>query len=187
MRISAWRSDVCSSDLDDAGECGICRRLGALDLRRAVAVECAGEGRGVGLLRDGHALAGNLRLVDAAGAGHDTPVKGDAFAWSHDEVRADGHLGGGELAFLAVIGSGAHGRWGEVEEGGDGAPRTSDAPALEGEGQRKEEGDGRRLEQFADADCANHRSEEHTSELPSLLRTSYAAFCWKKKTYFSIQ
>src|SRR3546814_1648715 len=28
-------------------------------------------------------------------------------------------------------------------------------------------------------DCAN-RSEEHTSELQSLMRTSYAVFCWKK-------
>src|SRR3546814_7333238 len=26
------------------------------------------------------------------------------------------------------------------------------------------------------------RSEEHTSELKSLMRTSYAVFCWKKKT-----
>src|SRR3546814_6058378 len=25
------------------------------------------------------------------------------------------------------------------------------------------------------------RSEEHTSELKSLMRTSYAVFCWKKK------
>src|SRR3546814_3983505 len=25
------------------------------------------------------------------------------------------------------------------------------------------------------------RSEEHTSELPSLMRISYAVFCWKKK------
>src|SRR3546814_7110063 len=25
------------------------------------------------------------------------------------------------------------------------------------------------------------RSEEHTSELPSLMRNSYAIFCWKKK------
>src|SRR3546814_8063616 len=28
---------------------------------------------------------------------------------------------------------------------------------------------------------ARHRSEEHTSELPSLMRISYAAFCWQKK------
>src|SRR3546814_2234721 len=26
------------------------------------------------------------------------------------------------------------------------------------------------------------RSEEHTSELQSLMRNSYAVFCWKKKT-----
>src|SRR3546814_9097065 len=26
-----------------------------------------------------------------------------------------------------------------------------------------------------------HRSEEHTSELQSLMRISYAVFCWKKK------
>src|SRR3546814_1552722 len=28
----------------------------------------------------------------------------------------------------------------------------------------------------------HRRSEEHTSELPSLMRTSYAVFCLKKKT-----
>src|SRR3546814_4464733 len=28
-----------------------------------------------------------------------------------------------------------------------------------------------------------HRSEEHTSELQSLMRISYAVFCLKKKTY----
>src|SRR3546814_2929924 len=27
------------------------------------------------------------------------------------------------------------------------------------------------------------RSEEHTSELQSLMRSSYAVFCWKKKKY----
>src|SRR3546814_8829432 len=29
------------------------------------------------------------------------------------------------------------------------------------------------------------RSEEHTSELQSLMRISYAVFCWKKTTYTS--
>src|SRR3546814_3255405 len=29
--------------------------------------------------------------------------------------------------------------------------------------------------------CARHRSEEHTSELQSLMRISYAVFCLKKK------
>src|SRR3546814_7577698 len=31
-------------------------------------------------------------------------------------------------------------------------------------------------------EAAGHRSEEHTSELQSLLRISYAVFCLKKKT-----
>src|SRR3546814_5233694 len=32
------------------------------------------------------------------------------------------------------------------------------------------------------AACSRARSEEHTSELQSLMRTSYAVFCLKKKT-----
>src|SRR3546814_4898782 len=34
---------------------------------------------------------------------------------------------------------------------------------------------------FADEEAANARSEEHTSELQSLMRISYAVFCLKKK------
>src|SRR3546814_8598020 len=33
----------------------------------------------------------------------------------------------------------------------------------------------------------NWRSEEHTSELQSLMRISYAVFCWKKKTTINKQ
>src|SRR3546814_1054173 len=33
-----------------------------------------------------------------------------------------------------------------------------------------------------DRQCADGRSEEHTSELQSLMRISYAVFCLKKKT-----
>src|SRR3546814_6568445 len=33
---------------------------------------------------------------------------------------------------------------------------------------------------------ANYRSEEHTSELQSLMRISYAVFCLKKKTHIFI-
>src|SRR3546814_16533496 len=35
-------------------------------------------------------------------------------------------------------------------------------------------------QQLGDGDL--ERSEEHTSELQSLMRISYAVFCWKKKT-----
>src|SRR3546814_4712563 len=33
----------------------------------------------------------------------------------------------------------------------------------------------------SDAEAGDHRSEEHTSELQSLMRISYAVFCLKKK------
>src|SRR3546814_5270606 len=38
-----------------------------------------------------------------------------------------------------------------------------------------------RLDQPAVGDRVGHRSEEHTSELQSLMRISYAVFCLKKK------
>src|SRR3546814_5071796 len=34
------------------------------------------------------------------------------------------------------------------------------------------------------ADGVEHRSEEHTSELQSLMRISYAVFCLKKKKHY---
>src|SRR3546814_4777458 len=34
-------------------------------------------------------------------------------------------------------------------------------------------------------DSLGARSEEHTSELQSLMRTSYAVFCWKKKPVYT--
>src|SRR3546814_2874263 len=41
---------------------------------------------------------------------------------------------------------------------------------------------GRDIRRSHDAPCACSRSEEHTSELQSLMRISYAVFCLKKKT-----
>src|SRR3546814_3937236 len=43
-------------------------------------------------------------------------------------------------------------------------------------------GDGVIAAQSLYAEMARHRSEEHTSELQSLMRISYAVFCLKKKT-----
>src|SRR3546814_3395414 len=61
------------------------------------------------------------------------------------------------------------------------------APAVVGEGaaqarraeQRSRKGD--RAAQDEKATPRQHRSEEHTSELQSLMRISYAVFCLKKK------
>src|SRR3546814_9259029 len=47
--------------------------------------------------------------------------------------------------------------------------------------QRQRGGFGRGGRKRVKADQAGQRSEEHTSELQSLMRTSYAVFCLKKK------
>src|SRR3546814_7181722 len=41
---------------------------------------------------------------------------------------------------------------------------------------------GRSMSRGSDDDPSGNRSEEHTSELQSLMRISYAVFCLKKKT-----
>src|SRR3546814_4005767 len=43
--------------------------------------------------------------------------------------------------------------------------------------------EGRGLTDEADAAASDIRSEEHTSELPSLMRISYAVYCLKQKTH----
>src|SRR3546814_1337321 len=61
------------------------------------------------------------------------------------------------------------------------------------EGQRVEEGDIMATLDPVDADAERAlaasqlaaRSEEHTSELQSLMRNSYAVVCWEKKTHTS--
>src|SRR3546814_2653019 len=49
-------------------------------------------------------------------------------------------------------------------------------------GSRRDAGRDRRRERVHDARLLEDRSEEHTSELQSLMRISYAVFCLKKNT-----
>src|SRR3546814_5606394 len=73
--------------------------------------------------------------------------------------------------------------------------KHADGERRERKNREPENGRGRSLraanltEQDADSSHGNgsgdghrHRSEEHTSELQSLMRSSYAVFCLKKKT-----
>src|SRR3546814_9299347 len=41
------------------------------------------------------------------------------------------------------------------------------------------------IDGIGEAVAAFDRSEEHMSELPSLMRITYAIFCWKKKKQYS--
>src|SRR3546814_10274247 len=64
--------------------------------------------------------------------------------------------------------------------------RPSAVPWLEARGSRERAGaeiDACRPSSSSKMSACAMRSEEHTSELPSLLRNSYAGFCLKKKIY----
>src|SRR3546814_2627380 len=56
-----------------------------------------------------------------------------------------------------------------------------DADATVGFGGLEGEGADRLLRSLVVLPALRHRSEEHTSELQSLMRISYAVFCLKKK------
>src|SRR3546814_4031531 len=83
-----------------------------------------------------------------------------------------GRQGGGEEPAVVATGRGLGGD--PVRDVGDQVQRDPQPVLPEQVGQRtgsRLERDARRVE----------RSEEHTSELQSLMRSSYAAFCFKKK------
>src|SRR3546814_2968414 len=68
-------------------------------------------------------------------------------------------------------------RYDSPDEGGD----SRDIVYLHGRGSTEREA-GFALSLFGNANVRAYRSEEHTSELQSLMRISYAVFCLKKKT-----
>src|SRR3546814_1601020 len=78
---------------------------------------------------------------------------------------------------VVLIGAGAGGGYFAASSGmlGGGAPK----PAHDGP-QRVERPAGETPHQVdSDGDGQYERSEEHTSELQSLMRSAYAVFCWK--------
>src|SRR3546814_1192785 len=66
-----------------------------------------------------------------------------------------------------------------ADDRGDGGDRRPARAADVFEGRVEAVG----LDQRGGRDLAARRSEEHTSELQSLMRTSYAVFCLKKKNH----
>src|SRR3546814_3351874 len=157
MRISDWSSDVCSSDL-----------FVAADRTAAAGVEATGSGQGFGLLADDGADLGTagqheaLSLFDrmvsrtAGGAGE----KEQVFA---AEARSGRQREQQARALVRV----------ERIVGGVAACRHRQAAKLE----RALPFAGVRL--LVD-DLVGERSEEHTSELQSLMRISSAVFCWQQ-------
>src|SRR3546814_10044315 len=97
--------------------------------------------------------------------------------WSSDVCSSDLHFGG-EVVQRALVGAA------DIHAGAA-ADRLEPFQYLDRRGVVITGGRGRGSEQVVghdDAIRAGERSEEHTSELQSLMRISYAVFCLKKKT-----
>src|SRR3546814_10095145 len=67
------------------------------------------------------------------------------------------------------------------------AERDADGPAVEGHAAVPQLEDVQRIAEDFGLVEEDIRSEEHTSELQSLMRNSYAVFCLKKKTKKQVQ
>src|SRR3546814_91988 len=186
MRISDWSSDVCSSDLS------LFRQIP----QQTVPMRERGLDR-----RDRHAL------VEAERAHHESPgvdavrlLAGGAQALlgvevglhrGHD-VLGDVVLDGENVLQLAVVllGPDVLAGLGVDELNGDAqVPARRPHAALEDVAHAEIAGDLPDVHGLALVDetriAGDHeepRSEEHTSELQSLMRISYAVFCLKKKT-----
>src|SRR3546814_7964953 len=174
MRISDWSSDVCSSDLKT--------------LRHGHVIDAVSVGiRSVDIVeRQLHAVVHvepALRLADQAQIGivdHDMQVR-------QLELRADRELLDHELE-VVIAGNGDHlfaGAGRAYAQGGGHRPaQRACLPGVDPVARlvyMQELGRGD-LGQADRADVARvRRSEEHTSELQSLMRISYAVFCLKKK------
>src|SRR3546814_5736988 len=145
MRISDWRSDVCSSDL--MGIDAHARTTGRLEaLHRA-----RRRHEGVGIF-------GVDAALDRVAADHDVFLPDRQLLAAGDQQLLAHQVDAGDPLGHRVLDLDAGVHLDEVE-----------AAVLEQELERAGAA-------VADAD----RSEEHTSELQSLMRISYAVFCLKK-------
>src|SRR3546814_9690353 len=88
--------------------------------------------------------------------------------WHGDASELHHHLGVSAFAEATVVSARSAVR---IEAGRDGAPLDWTIAALFG------------CAVLTGVGAVVNRSEEHTSELQSLMRISYAVFCLKKKTY----
>src|SRR3546814_5336611 len=168
MRISDWSSDVCSSDLV-GGARDVARRYAAAAPEGARAIETqrarrrrphprAHRGGGQGFDRAPDEAAGERRGDDArrAAAGRRALLAARDREEGAARIRGVGYRRRG---------------------GGRSRPRREDGAraADQRQGGRAARRSVRGAQFLAD------RSEEHTSELQSLMRISYAVFCLKKK------
>src|SRR3546814_6075381 len=157
MRIRDWSSAVCSSDLAQPAPIGVGeQRPRHLRMRQATGT---GE-RLVGVRDEGH----RIRVADLADHTHDRRAR--AVQLERIEVPGQVEAQPTERA-VAVEGDEHEAPARQVTE-----ETGYESQKIGGTGRPE---DGRHLPTI--------RSEEHTSELQSLMRNSYAVFCFKKKKH----
>src|SRR3546814_8138045 len=136
-----------------------------LEHRRIVEAGAAGDEAAAGVVR------GPVRAAVGVEAGGDHLEAGAVFLrLDLDDAPAPAHQGTGAVQLDGF----ARGDLVEL------ALQRLRHGAAGGEQYAGEAGGGERAEVHADL-SGTWRSEEHTSELPSLMRISYAVFCLKKK------
>src|SRR3546814_9787324 len=168
MRISDWSSDVCYSDLDQHLALAEKLRLQLVDRavqRLVLARLLVGRGlRIVGIVENG--------LARHVGHGFN-PLY--LWTWWSD---ADGSFPSAGLV-------GPTNRWILWSDSSQGRP-TQRASRLQALQEPSDQAAPELVLQDAvlDAGVEVRRSEEHTSELPSLMRISYAVFCLKKNKQY---
>src|SRR3546814_3481958 len=190
MRISDWSSDVCSSDLELVGT--------LLERLHHHAVDAGGDQLLAGVARLLLVEPGKLRAVEHAGGVRidalDRHLRTLEAALRRLQRRLGAHVGRLEAAEGAdllgpVVGQylGIDLQAAGVADGGDLPGRVDRPPRAAARRRCRRDlcnlDDGRRvLEGIASGHRRDGlRSEEHTSELQSLMRISYAVFCLKKK------
>src|SRR3546814_4245253 len=132
----------------------------------------AGRGRSARVVRSAWAARSAVRTVRPASASASTFEHG-----AHEAMNTRPLFTASSVLILAMAVTGMA----AAQSFGDALKRTAQR-AVQGETQRKVDELARDATRCAlgDKRCARERSEEHTSELQSLMRISYAVFCLKK-------
>src|SRR3546814_3632055 len=167
MRISDWSSDVCSSDL----EATPFRQRSPYGFAKLYAYWIAVN------YREAYGIyASNGILFN-----HESPIRGETFV-TRKITRAVAAIVHGRQRMLHLGNLDARRDWGHARDYAEGMARivAQDRPddyvLATGEAHTVRE-----LVECAFGHAGIARSEEHTSELQSLMRISYAVFCLKKK------
>src|SRR3546814_38150 len=174
MRISDWSSDVCSSDLVFVSEINVGTQLRLLEVRRELErliARCAARRATDAELLQFREIAEHLETAARANDSKVFMQQDRAFNILSASAARNEFLSGS----MDLIHSLSRRFWYAFQQRVADMPHTARLHADVANAIADRNSD-------AAAIASDIRSEEHTSELQSLMRNSYAVFCLKKKT-----